>query len=236
MSRKNIASLTVIAFIIFSSLGFAGPIEDCAEYAKLGVPGSDGTILCRTGHLLAHSSELKTPIWVIERLTAEKANAKGLDRDSFRPDPSLKKRERAEVSDYEKSGYDTGHMAPQVGIGMNRGIWRILEEKIRDWAINRGELYIFTGPIYDGGAKQTIGKNKVAVPTHFYKISYDPKKNEAIAFIMPNEPLETSDMPKYIVTVRDVESRTGLDFLSGLEREIQDDVETKKAAELWQNN
>ena len=40
-------------FLSLSSLALAGPLEDCAEYAQLGVPGQDGDILCRTGHLLA---------------------------------------------------------------------------------------------------------------------------------------------------------------------------------------
>jgi endonuclease G len=108
-----------------------------------------------------------------------------------------------------------------------------LEEHIRKWAVDRDELYIFTGPIYEGGVKETIGKNKVAVPTHLYKIVYDPNKAEAIAFIMPNEKLDTKDMPKYIVTIRDIEKKTGLDFLSELNKQVQDTIETKKATGLW---
>ncbi|MEN6373442.1 MAG: DNA/RNA non-specific endonuclease [Smithella sp.] len=64
--------------------------------------------------------------------------------DKFRPDPDLKEEARAELSDYKKSGYERGHMAPavdmrwyqkamvecfflfnmvpQVEIGMNQGI------------------------------------------------------------------------------------------------------------------
>jgi endonuclease G len=126
------------------------------------------------------------------------------------------------------------NMVPQVGVGMNQGIWKDLEEHIRDWAIARGEVYIFTGPIYDDGAKKTIGADKVAVPTHLYKIVYDPHKTEAIAFIMPNQKLNTADMPKYIVTTRDVEKKTGLDFLSNLDKHVQDIIETKKPTGLWQ--
>jgi endonuclease G len=125
------------------------------------------------------------------------------------------------------------NMVPQIGKGMNQGIWKDLEEKVRKWAIARGELFIFTGPVYDGGVKDTIGKNKVAVPSHLYKIVYDPNKGEAIAFFMPNEPIKTSAMPMYIVPVRDIEVKTGLDFLSGLDKQIQDSIETKKPAGLW---
>lgn len=239
-----------------STISVAGPIEDCREYSKLGVPGRQGEILCRKGYLLAHSPENKTPFWVIEHLTAEKAASDLVPRyNRFKPDPDLKKGERAELADYKGSGYDRGHMAPaadmkwdqqamvecfylsnmvpQVGKGMNQGIWKDLEEYVRRWAIDRSEVYIFTGPVYEGGVEKTIGTNKVAVPSHLYKIIYDPYKAEAIAFIMPNEKLDSKDMPNYIATIRDVESKTGLDFLSNLDREVQDVIENRKAERLW---
>jgi len=245
-------------FLVLTSPTLAGPLEDCAEYARLGVPGQDGDILCRTGHLLAHDPARKTPIWVVERLTSEKATSTVVPREagSFRLDAGLKKGRRAGLSDYRKSGYDRGHMAPaadmhwdkqamiecfylsnmvpQVGKKMNQEIWKALEELVRAWAIDRGELFIYTGPIYDGATTKTIGKNKVAVPSRLYKIVYDPNKQEAIAFIMPNEALETEDLPLYIFTIRDVEESTGLDFLSSLDKELQDSIETTRAAGLWQ--
>jgi endonuclease G len=254
--KSRVVFFAVICFIVTTGFLYAGPLEDCAEYAKLGVPGQQGELLCRKGYLLAHSPENKTPYWVIEHLTTEKTNANTVQRyNKFQPDPDLEKGKRAELSDYKGIGYDRGHMAPsadmkwdeqamiecfylsnmvpQVGRGMNQGIWKDLEEKVRKWAVLRGELFIFTGPIYEGGAKETIGKSKVAVPSHFYKIVYDPKVKEAIAFFMPNEPLKTSDMPKYIVPIRDIEAITGFDFLSALDKGTQDSIETKKPAGLW---
>lgn len=255
--RLSPAIIAFSVFFLFSVLTLAGPIEDCAEYAKLGVPGQEGEILCRTGHLLAHHPEYKTPIWVIERLTKEKATSKVVPRyNKFQTDPDLEKGKRAELSDYRGSGYDRGHMAPsadmrwdkdamvecfylsnmvpQVGKGMNQGIWKNLEEYIRVWAIDSGELFIYTGPIYEGGVTKTIGKNNVAVPSHLYKIVYDPSRQQAIAFIMPNEALKAEDMPLYIVSIRDIEEKTGLDFLSGFEKDLQDSIETTRADGLWQ--
>jgi DNA/RNA endonuclease G (NUC1) len=51
---------------------------------------------------------------------------------------------------------------------------------------------------------------------------------------MPNRKLDTKDMPKYIVTIRDVEGKTGLDFLSSIGKEEQDIIETLKAEGLWE--
>lgn len=254
MSRKGFL-FTIIVFLLTVSSTFGDSIEGCKEYSKLGIPGKDGEMLCRKGYLLSHSSENKTPIWVIEHLTGEKASGIVPRYNKFQPDPDLYEGERAELSDYKGSNYDRGHMAPaadmkwdqqameecfylsnmvpQVGKGMNQGIWARLEDHVRDWAIARGEVYIFTGPIYKGGPTKTIGENKVAIPTHLYKIIYDPYKAEAIAFKMPNQKLNTADMPDYIVTIREVEIETSLDFLSNLDKQVQDVIETKKAPGLW---
>ncbi|MBV5318086.1 MAG: DNA/RNA non-specific endonuclease [Desulfobulbaceae bacterium] len=237
--------LSCVYFFIFTGILCAGPLEDCDEYTKMGIPGHDGDLLCRTGFLLSHSQENKTPFWVIEHLTAEKAKSNEVQRyNNFKADPYLKKGTRAELSDYKNSDYDRGHMAPsanmkwnsdamiqcfylsnmvpQVGKGMNQGIWAQLEGKVRNWAIRRGDLFIFTGPIYLGKEKKTIGSNQVAVPTHLYKIVFDPNADEAIAFIMPNISLDIKDMPNFIVTIRDVEAMTSLDFLSSLDKQRQD--------------
>ena len=51
---------------------------------------------------------------------------------------------------------------------------------------------------------------------------------------MPNEKLKTADMPSYIVSIRDVEGRTKLNFLSKLRKRIQDAVEVDAAPGLWE--
>lgn len=244
----------LISLIVNGASNAAGVPESCKEYAKLGVPGEYGTLLCRKGYLLAHDQERKTHIWVAEHLTYAKADTSLARSNNFQADPDLEEGGRAELSDYKGSGFDRGHMAPagdmrwdqqamsesfflsnmvpQVGKGMNQGIWKNLEEKVRRWALNRGEVYIYTGPIYTG-TDDTIGANKVAVPSYLYKIVYDPVQVEAIAFIMPNQKLSASTMPTYIVSVREIENETGLNFLSKLKKQVQDSVETAKAEGLW---
>lgn len=102
--------------------------------------------------------------------------------------------------------------------------------------ITRGETYILTGPVYEKGAEETvtIGQNKVAVPSALFKIVFDPEKQKAITFIMPNRSLNTKDLPRYIVSVREVEEKTGLDFFTTLRKETQDNFESAKEPELWQ--
>ena len=56
---------------------------------------------------------------------------------------------------------------------VNNGIWKELEEQTRDWTYQNDEVYIVSGPIFEGPIKYI--KNKVAVPTAFYKIILDIK-------------------------------------------------------------
>lgn len=134
-----------------------------------------------------------------------------------------------------KESFLLSNAVPQQGVGMNQGIWKDLEEKVRRWALERGELYVYTGPVYIISRKRlrSIGKNRVAVPTHVYKIVYDPNRDEAITFLMPNIKLKSSDMPHFIVTIRTLEKETGLNFLSDIEQIRQEMIENRKAEGLW---
>jgi hypothetical protein len=60
--------------------------------------------------------------------------------------------------------------------------------------------------------KETVGKNRVAVPSVLRKIIYDPSKEEAIAFFTLNKPLKTYEIPKRLVRIRDIETKTGSTF------------------------
>ena len=254
MIKKLILFISAACLVPVVQICAAGSLEDCAEYAEYGVPGNDGALLCRMGYLLAHDDELLTPIWVAERLTREKVLARLPRKDNFRADPDLEPGKRAELADYKGSGYDRGHMAPSADmtwhpIAMdesfllsnmvpqdsknNQQIWASLEAYIRDWAIARGEIIIYTGPIYDNGeANLTIGKNMVGVPDRLYKVIYDTQRKEAIAFLLPNRPLNPKFLSSYIVSVREIESLTGLNFLSSLPRKEQNRIE-KTRSEMW---
>ncbi|HEY3309723.1 MAG TPA: DNA/RNA non-specific endonuclease [Desulfuromonadaceae bacterium] len=83
------------------------------------------------------------------------------------------------------------------------------------------------------GDYEKIGANEVAVPNYLYKIVFDPELSEAISLIMPNRQLKTSDMPKFLVPIREVESKTGLNFLNTLASDVQDKIESNQAADLW---
>ena len=115
------------------------------------------------------------------------------------------------------------NMAPQQGSGLNRHIWADLEKLARDWACDRKDMYVITGPIYDDEEPEVLGADEVAVPDAFYKLAYEPKQKRLIAFILPNEAIDKKGkksfdaLQAYITTLAAVEERTGINFLSALD-------------------
>jgi endonuclease G, mitochondrial len=126
-------------------------------------------VLLRADYALEHSSLDKIPLWVCEHVVPAHV-AGSAQRATFKPDPDLPKGQRAELADYQGSGYDRGHqapaadfkydqqrmdecfylsnMVPQVGRGFNQSVWRVLEERVRDCVTQRGGAYIITGPLF----------------------------------------------------------------------------------------
>lgn len=112
--------------------------------------------------------------------------------DRFYEEARLPRSERATLDDYRGSGYDRGHMAPAGDMHNdeamaqsfslanivpqnaqhNRGAWSKIENDTRKYVMRaKGDVYIFTGVAYEGRAS-TVG-NRVAVPSHLYKVVYD---------------------------------------------------------------
>ena len=105
------------------------PSECRSMLAAIGAPvvrpvHEDDRILCRDGYVLLHSSERKTPYWVVERLSPLRFMGPG-DRkaqgDPFATDPDLLAEglPAATSNDYlgkksatQRRGFDRGHMAP----------------------------------------------------------------------------------------------------------------------------
>ena len=95
------------------------------------------------------------------------------------------------------------NVSPQAP-DFNRGIWKDLEIKVREWAKEKHKLFIVTGPIFSD-SKGNIGSDHVLVPGYFYKVIYSEIPNpEILALVLPNQ---KSDRPlsDFVVTVDDLE-------------------------------
>ncbi|XP_040571645.1 endonuclease G, mitochondrial [Lepeophtheirus salmonis] len=124
------------------------------------------------------------------------------------------------------------NMSPQVGTGFNRDKWENLEWYVRKLAKRSRNVYICTGPLYlprleaDGKnyvKYQVIGKNNVAVPTHFFKIVVTESEKDSPldleSFVLPNERIDDSiPLSHFYVPPDSVERASGLLFFDKLSK------------------
>ena len=227
----------LLLLLLVPLVSLANPIDDkCSQFVPFGAPVAKSTVeyYCRTNYAIQYNDETKTSLFVLEHVTKEAISGPAKRKDDFHPDAQIAKQFEATLADYASEGktYDRGHMAPagdntindqimsesfllsnmvpQVA-NNNRGIWKQLETKVRNYVLATGDLYVASGPIYDAGYK-TIGPGKVGVPTRLYKIVIDVKNNKASAYIFTNTALPVADLEKYKVTIADVEKATGINF------------------------
>ena len=185
------------------------------------------------------------------QITPELINGSQARTDDFRPDP-LVSTGSASLADYSGSGYDRGHlcpaadmklnktsmsetfylsnMSPQVA-GFNRGIWSMVEDQVRKWAIEFNGLDVATGPIFKDNLG-TIGADKVTVPGYYYKVLYSEKKKIMIGLILPNASSSKS-LDQFVVTVDEIEKETGIDFFSGLDDTLENHLEGSIITGSW---
>lgn len=221
--------------------------------------GSDSkATVHHTYYSINYNDEFETPNWVAYKLTEESLKAKNVKRAKrFNRDnkvPGIS----ASHSDYSHSGYTRGHMAPAGDMAFNEramnesffmsnmcpqirtfnnGIWRELEENVRDWAYDNDEIYVVSGPIFNGNNPERIGKNRVAVPDAFFKAILDVEgsKKKGIGFVIPHDKSD-KHLRNYAVTLDEIEQISGLDLYADLlaDQTLEDQLESKMDVDKWQ--
>jgi endonuclease G len=239
------------------------PEQAAQIYLALGNPSNANTsdpnnyLLVNNYMVISYSRDRAIPNWVAWRVT--RADMGDLPReDSFRPDDRLPKGwTRVTPSDYLRSGYDKGHMAPnadrdatpesmastflmtnmipQTG-DLNQGPWAKLEGYLRTLVTRGSDVYIYAGAY---GEKEKL-KNKVTVPTYNWKVavvvpagsgvpSAINENTRVIAVDMPNvKGIKSADWQMYRTTVRDIEQKTSYNFFANLPPNLQNALKTKK--------
>lgn len=182
-----------------------------------GIASQHGTILDKGYSVMNHNNDWKIPYWVSYYLSSSNLQGTAGRTDDFRPDPQLPTGSRSELEDYRHSGYDRGHNAPAAAFKrsrdaisttfllsnmspqtprLNRNIWRILEEEVRDMVTKEGEAWIITGNVFLNPDSQFvnpsefIGPNNVTVPTHCFKAILSVNESgdySMYAFLLPNQ-------------------------------------------------
>ena len=243
MKHYSIISLTIFFSFVFT--------QDLSPR-----PINGEQLVTHLGYSLSYNEKHEQANWVFYELTIDEVLGSIKRKDQFRADPNIKTGS-ASLSDYKRSGYDRGHLAPAADMkwsskamsesffmsnmspqtpSFNRGIWKKLENLVRKWAVENKSLHIVTGGILMDGLK-TIGNNEVSVPEYFYKVILvnDTSDLKAIGFIIPNKK-SSKLLFEYAISVDDVEKMTGIDFFYLLSDVIEDKIEQEVSINKWNFN
>lgn len=144
-------------------------------FLRYGHPGPVSDQAIRDEFVSFFDRRTRNPHYVIEHITAQSLGYTAnppVDRKSsvFREDPSIPQMFKARLTDYFRSGFDRGHMAPaadakfsqnamdqtfyltnmspQVGDGFNRDYWAHFEDFCRRLTHKYKSVRIVTGPLY----------------------------------------------------------------------------------------
>ena len=211
------------------------------------------SVIHHLGYSLLYNEQHEQAAWVAYINTPAKMKGTEKRKDAFKSDPAVQSGS-AENTDYYKSGFDRGHLAPAGDMkwskqameesfylsnmspqapSFNRGIWKKLEDKVRGWTENADSMYVVTGPVLIDSLK-TIGKNKVSIPEYFFKVLLRFNENQVlgIAFLFKNEG-SANPLSSFAMTIDELETILDMNFFQALERHYEKSFEDTFCADCW---
>jgi len=212
-----------------------------------------GQVVHHEGYSLSYHETFEQAEWVAYELKKHQVVYTDFKRPFFEQDKTVKT-ESAHWRNYKNSGYDRGHLCPAADRKytkaaftetfltsnvspqeheFNAGIWNRLEQKVRYWAKKYDGVFVVTGGILEENLK-TIGSEAVAVPKYFYKILLDNTEGniKIIAFLLPHK-ASNKPLYEYVVSVDEIEKRTGIDFFPELEDAKENRLEALTTYKQW---
>jgi endonuclease G len=241
---KTRAILLAFLLVFFSSWALAAQSRCPQHYFEGQAPdilnkklAQKTQEICYQKFGIIYSGITRTPLVSAEHLTREDLSKPPPPRiDKFHPDQNLPRADRAELKDYEDSGYDRGHMSPSGDMPdsksqaesfslanmipqnpkNNRNLWEGIEEATRELAKTSGDLYVVTGPIFYGSDLERLN-GRVLVPNYIFKAIYDPAKKQGAAYFVANAP-----GGRYaVVAIAEVEKLSGISIFPSLEDKVK---------------
>jgi endonuclease G len=278
----DIEASEVAQFNALLSLSAAEEAASKQLHGKWGLPVTatpipEEQLLVHREYLITYNRDLKIPLLATYALRASDIVSATREK-CFREDPRLDSAGRSVLADYVEPVFDRGHLVPRADMNrskgvmintfvlsnmmpqhdqFNQGIWETLESAVRSWAVDRGTILVFTGPVFDAdgnGVRDPVGNvrrvaptNRLGLPTHFYKIVLSERPSgfvDAIAILLPhtdNEVPRNLPMDKklayledHIVSIDTIEARTGYRFFPEMPEVRQKAVKRSIASGLWQ--
>jgi endonuclease G len=192
------------------------------------IDGTHVDPVCHKGYFSALDGRAKVVRWVAYELTGPHTlgcfSREGLQ---FKVDALAPAEDQARLGDYAHSLFDLGHMAPNQDFAwdageqrdtfsfanvapqrhvLNRQGWERGEEIVRAWALQRGDVEVYVGPILLAG-DTTLGTDKVEVPSAFYKVVVDRNTHEAIGFVLPQEDIPKGPLDPFLHSIADIQAK-----------------------------
>lgn len=180
--------------------------------------------------------------------------------DPFQADPSLSVYERTELKDYDRDGYDRGHlcasadrlnskdcneqtfylsnMSPQIS-RFNQKDWVKLEGLVQNWGRSntfRDTLYVVKGGTIRDDQIMTYNKHDVPVPKYYFMALMCKKSGtyKAIGFWVEHKSYGGNpDVSSWAVSIDELEEKTGIDFFCNLPDRIENPIEKTFSLESW---
>lgn len=219
---------------------------------------SDDLLINRKYWVASYNPKRLVPNWVSWQLVAEDIGGVERSK-KFYPDTDLPSEIRVDPKDYTNSGYDRGHMCnskdrtstveanratflmsnmqPQLHV-LNAGPWENLENYERSLATQGKQVEIIAGGVFTNST-QEVGRG-IAVPASNFKIVVVMTPGQTAADVTESTPVYAVIMPnsdvaahtpwtQYLVSIDEIEQKTGYDFLSKVPEAVQKVIEAKVA-------
>jgi len=164
-------------------------------------------IIDKQVYIICYSYKHKGAKYIAYTLYGSKVNKLNIKkRPKFYSEKTIPIKYRSKSNDYKNSGYDRGHIASDASFdynkkvlskvysmanitpqtpNINRIVWKKAEKYGRYLSIKLGKINVFNAIIYTDNSK-TIGKNKISIPTAFFKIYYNNEQNFKRCFYFKN--------------------------------------------------
>jgi len=218
---------------------------------------SNEPIIQRVGFSYLYNETHEQSSWVAYELTKKEVQSSlAIRSNKFLSDP-LVFTGTATAADYAESGYDRGHLAPAADMrwspiamsesfyfsnispqipAFNRGIWKQLEDLVRNWAMENESVFIVTGPVLTPDLHK-LPNSRVSIPELFFKVVLDTNSSHlnGIGFLLANKNNDSS-LTSYVVTIDSVQKITGLDFFYLLPDSVEKQIESLVCIPCWSWN
>lgn len=181
--------------------------------------------------------------------------------DPFQPDPDLSVGVRTELEEYNNIAFQRGHICASAdrlnskdaneqtfylsnimpqSAALNTGIWQEMENKVQSWGKDnsfRRVLYVVKGGTIDDANIRTITPTGLVVPKYFFMALLcedNSGEYKALAFWVEHttQNMKGTPLGNFVINIRELERRTGIDFFCNLPDEKENEVETASVSNI----